>query len=130
MTCYSTPVTCYSTSVTCYSTSVPCYSTSVTCYIGNLLLYIGNLLLICFILNDRFLFQRVNLNGSWKRPNKRGRRLLARRKLRLRLTSKGGTTMIGEIIPVLTCQSKLRKKVFIDLNALKSIFKVVQSNLY
>lgn len=48
--------------------------------------------------------KRVNLNGSWKRPNKRGRRLLARRKLRLRLTSKGGTTMIGDIIPVLTCQ--------------------------
>ncbi|XP_071145826.1 chordin-like [Mytilus edulis] len=48
--------------------------------------------------------KKANLNGSWKRPNKRERRLMTRRKLRLRLTSKGGTTMIGDITPVLTCQ--------------------------
>lgn len=48
--------------------------------------------------------KKARLTGSWKRPNKRERRLLARRKLRLRLTSKGGTTMIGDITPVLTCQ--------------------------
>ncbi|XP_022336515.2 chordin-like [Crassostrea virginica] len=43
------------------------------------------------------------LRGTWLALNKKSRKLIAKARLRMRVTSKGGTTIIGTIKPSVTC---------------------------
>ncbi|XP_069120814.1 chordin-like [Argopecten irradians] len=47
--------------------------------------------------------RKNKMRGFWKSTNKKNRKLLVRGRLRLRLTSKGGSSIIGYIKPVFTC---------------------------
>ncbi|XP_048773651.1 chordin-like [Ostrea edulis] len=45
------------------------------------------------------------LRGTWLNLNKKSRKLIAKARLRMRVTSKGGTTIIGTITPAGTCRA-------------------------
>ncbi|XP_062567024.1 chordin-like [Saccostrea cucullata] len=45
------------------------------------------------------------LRGTWLALNKKSRKLIAKARLRMRVTSKGGTTIIGTITPSGTCRA-------------------------
>ena len=54
--------------------------------------------------------QNRKLRGTWLALNKKSRKLIAKARLRMRVTSKGGTTIIGTIKPSVTCGGKGNKK--------------------
>lgn len=50
--------------------------------------------------------QNNKLRGTWLALNKKSRKLIAKARLRMRVTSKGGATIFGTIKPSSTCGGK------------------------